>query len=175
MPYTWVIMGLLLIAEIIVRNRQEEEVWTVWCRKENKDRNTVPRSDTLFLTTPPQKTFCITSSFIFLQALCLVWTSTTCWSTMSMMWRISCKYTSCLQAGLSETCHWMWALWPEWAARRNTLSSSTSLPPLLHQAIPVFIYLSFSMSMNHIKYTSYSMQKRKYKYYCNYFSKNSIK
>lgn len=55
MPYTWVIMGLLLIAEIIVRNRQEEEVWIVWCRKENKDRNTVPRSDTLFLTTPPPK------------------------------------------------------------------------------------------------------------------------
>lgn len=82
--------------------------------------------------------------YILLQALSPVWTSTTCWSTMSTMWKTSCRCMSCLLAGWSGTCPWTLALWPEWAARRNTLTSSTSSHPSLHQVILSFHKLCFS-------------------------------
>lgn len=73
--------------------------------------------------------------YVNLQALSPVWTSTTCWSTISMTWRISCRCMSCPQASTSGTCRWTSAPWADWAARRNTPNSSTSSPPSLPQVI----------------------------------------
>lgn len=63
------------------------------------------------------------------QALSPPSTSTTCWSAISTTSRTSCRCMSCPPASSSWTCRWTWAQCAELAARRNTLTSSTSSAP----------------------------------------------
>lgn len=78
-------------------------------------------------------------SSICVQSLLRVWTSTTCWSTISTMSKTSCSCMSCLLGSWFGTFPWMWAQWLDWAAKRNTRTSSTNSRLSRHLVILPFI------------------------------------